>query len=83
MSKQASLLDSVKEKLESFGEYNRLPLSISPGFVETLFDNSNKLAARVKFNSRAVMINFLLVAITDELADLRTEQEDLILIKFI
>ena len=50
MSKQASSSDSVEE-LESFGEYSRLPLSIGPGFVETPFDNSNKLAVRVKFKS--------------------------------
>ena len=77
MSKQASSSDSVEE-LESFGEYSRLPLSIGPGFVETPFDNSNKLAVRVKFNSQTVIIDFLLVAITDESADLRTEREDLI-----
>ena len=53
MSKQASSSDSVEE-LESFGEYSRLPLSIGPGFVETPFDNSNKLAVRVKFNSQTV-----------------------------
>ena len=77
MSKQASSSDSVEE-LESFGEYSRLPLSIGPGFVGTAFDNSNKLAVRVKFNSQTVTIDFLLVAITDESADLRTEREDLI-----
>ena len=81
MSKQASSSDSVEE-LESFGEYSRLPLSIGPGFVETPFDNSNKLAVRVKFNSQTVIIDFLLVAITDESADLRTEREDLIQLSF-
>ena len=78
VSKQASSSDSVEEKLESLGECSTIPLSISPGFEETSFGNSNKFTVRVKFISRTVMINFLLVAITDQSADLRTEREDLI-----
>lgn len=75
VSKQTSSSDSVKGKLESFDEYSRLPLSIGPGFVETLFDNSNESVVWVKFNSWTVMINFLQVTITDKLADLHPNKK--------